>query len=332
MNSKQNEITAVRTDQSDKSRRLNTRNINHHNYTLTLLTEAVRCGLISDDEADSVRIGITNALESSVMTFTSGDSSSVMTGTANSLLHSVLFATDAYLLSLKNDYRAAEELRNTKIPHLYELGMKQLKIMIYETISLLAKCRAGRIATVNDNYNDTIDRQITDYLRTYNIATNAHISCSLTYKPFISAAYLDGIYRVRASALYLSYENDFCSSYGIQEINAMYKRWCDQNGESYSGAKVNIYEIVYTSALLCDYLKKEHGTLTLSRSDCELICRLLGDCDDEMIGNILRNTASHLIYGNGEYNSRCLDIILPRLIRVIKNGNLHNIIPIETGV
>ena len=331
MDQSTNANTSLTSDGGSGSRRLNVKNISHHDYTLTLLSEASDCGLIGSKETDEIRIGITDALERAVMTFTGGESSSVMTETANSLLHSVLFAVDAYLLSLKNDYRAVSELKNCSIPQLYDLGMKQLKRMIYETLSLLAKCRAERVITPNIRYNETLDRQITEYLRTYNIATNAHVSCALSYKPILPVDHLSGIYRVKTAALYLSYENEFCRAYDKNEINAVYKRWCDQNAEPYDNAKTNIYELVYTCALLCDYLKKEHGTLSLSREDCDLVCRILEGYSEEKITEILGITASHLIYGNSDYNSRALGIISQRLTKVIIGGNLSNIIPVDTG-
>ena len=62
---------------------------------------------------------------------------------------------------------------------------------------------------------------------------------------------------------YLYCENSFCASFDPNELNRLYQRWCDQNNEEYGAAKVNIYALTYTNALLCDYLKRNTVLLPL---------------------------------------------------------------------
>jgi len=327
-------VTAQNTKNERKKRkklRLNRKKIKYHNYTITLLDEALRCGYITEIEGSRIKAGITDALEEAVKTYTGNESTSVMKETANSLLKSVLFAIDAYLLGINDDRKAIDVIKTNKIPKLYDLGMKQLKLLCYETLSLLAKARSNRIVTPNEAYNKLIDHDITDFLKSYNIATNAHVNSIFDYKTALPVTNYRGIYCVKMIIYYLYCENSFCASFDPNELNRLYQRWCDQNNEEYGAAKVNIYALTYTNALLCDYLKKEHGTLTLTYEDCDLVCRIMDDFKISEIANILRTTSSHIVDGDAEYNSKALEKFIPRLARAIASGQLASIIPIDTG-
>ena len=78
-----------------KKMRLNRKKIKYHNYTITLLDEALRCGYITEIEGSRIKAGIADALEEAVKTYTGNEPTSVIKGTSNSLLRSVLFAIDA---------------------------------------------------------------------------------------------------------------------------------------------------------------------------------------------------------------------------------------------
>lgn len=326
-------VTAPNTKNDRKKRkkiRLNRKKIKYHNYTITLLDEALRCGYITEIEGSRIKAGITDALEEAVKTFTGNESTSVMKETANSLLKSVLFAIDAYLLGINDDRKAIEVIKTSKMPRLYDLGMKQLKLLCYETLSLLAKARSNRVATPNEAYNKLIDSDVTDFLKSYNIATNAHINSVFDYKTALPVKNYRGIYCVKMIMYYLYCENSFCSSFDTRELARLYQRWCDQNNEEYGKAKVNIFA-TYSNALLCDYLKKEHGTLTLTYDDCDLVCRIMDDFTISEISDILRTTASHMVDGDAEYNSKALEKMIPRLARAIASGQLSSVMPIDTG-
>ena len=327
-------VTAPNAKNEKKKRkkiRLNRKKIKYHNYTITLLDEALRCGYITEIEGSRIKAGITDALEEAVKTYTGNESTSVIKETANSLLKSVLFAIDAYLLGINDDRKAIDAIKANKMPRLYNLGMKQLKLLCYETLSLLAKARSNRIVTPNEAYKKLIDSDVTDFLKTYNIATNAHVTGVFDYKTALPVKNYRGIYCIKMTMYYLYCENSFCSSFDPQEINRLYQRWCDQNNEEYGKAKVSIFTITYATALLCDYLKKEHGTLTLTYDDCDLVCRIMEDFTIAEIAGILRTTSSHMVDGDAEYNSKALEKMIPRLARAIASGQLSSIMPIDTG-
>ena len=315
-----NELTDERRQPFDRS------NLRFHNYTVTLLDEAYRSGKLDERRVDDIRASVTEALDEAIDIFTLGESSSVMTETANSLLQSVLFCTDAYLMSMSCD-DAIKLLATVSFKEIYTRGMKQVKRLVCESASLLVKVRRSRVNVPCGAYNELLDRRVTAFLKSYNIATNAHIAVRFDYKTALPTTNLRGIHYVKCDLGYVLRENSFMKAYDEREICYIFKYWCSQHIQSPSDADVNLFRITYICALFADYLKKEHVTLRVTYSECRTAEKLLGTFDEGEISDILRSTASHLVYGDPDYNKKALELMLPELVRALKNGNLSSVLP-----
>ncbi|MFA6948741.1 MAG: DUF6179 domain-containing protein, partial [Eubacteriales bacterium] len=136
--------------------RLNGANIKFHNYTLSLLDEAYRCGMISDGDAARFRLGLSEALAEAIELYTLGESTSVLSETAGALLSSVLFSCDAFLMTLPVT-DAVELIRTVSVKGIYQRGMRQLRRLTCEATSLLVKVRRTRSPIPEATYNEVIN-------------------------------------------------------------------------------------------------------------------------------------------------------------------------------
>ena len=304
--------------------KINKKNIKYSRFTASLIEEAHKTGIFSEDDMERIQFEMAEVLNECINIYTHGESTSIMTETANSLVNSVLFAIDAYLITLGDLNEAVKLIQTETFKNLYHLGMKQLKRIVYEVTSLLVKVKRTRINTPNKIYNDVIDNKVMRYLKSYNIATGAHIGGKFDYKLAIPCTKLNGIYYVKRYLMNLYAENLFCRGFDTFEINRMYKTLCDMHNFPYDKADVNIYEYVFLNALFTGYLMKEQGSLHITHEDCEKIQKLFTGLNNNEQTEILKSTAIRINNGNPEYNEKILSAEIPQILNSIKHKTLKN--------
>lgn len=305
---------------------LDFRNLKHHNYAASLVEEGCRCGLLDDGDRQRVSEGLSDILERQIELLSGGESTSVLTETAVSLASSALFAIDSHLLSFPNPREAILELKNRTVPDLYDLGRRRLRLYQFDAASMLVKARRNRLTTPNRHYNSTVDRQLKKALSSYNISLAAHVSGRFDYPLALPCTNVRGIYYLKAYITSLYCENLFCKNYDIREISLLYKRWRDVNVVGVDDADVNIYSLVFMNALFCDYLKKEHGALALSRADCELAARLLEPFEDEEKLELLHAVMVRFSCGDPDYNERYFKSVSKTILNALRNGALGGLL------
>jgi len=305
-------------------KRINKKNINYNRYTTSLIEEAEKSGILSEDDLERIQVEMAEVLSECINIYTHGESTSIMTETANSLVTSVLFAIDAYLISLGDVYEAIKTIQTETFKNLYHRGMRQLKLLICEITSLLVKVKRTKISVPNVLYNDVINNKIMKFLKSYNIATGAHIGGKFDYPLAVPCSKLKGIYYVRRYLMNLYAENLFCRGYETFEINRLYKTLCDTHNFPYDKANVNIFEYVFLNALFAGYLMKEHGSLHITHEDCEKIQKLFAGLSNSEQTEILKSAAMRLGTGNPDYNEKILNSEIPQILNSIKHKTLKN--------
>jgi len=305
-------------------KRINKKNINYNRYTTSLIEEAEKSGILSEDDLERIQVEMAEVLSECINIYTHGESTSIMTETANSLVTSVLFAIDAYLISLGDMNEAIKTIQTETFKNLYHRGMRQLKLLICEITSLLVKVKRTKISVPNVLYNDVINNKIMKFLKSYNIATGAHIGGKFDYPLAVPCSKLKGIYYVRRYLMNLYAENLFCRGYETFEINRLYKTLCDTHNFSYEKAEINIFEYVFLNALFAGYLMKEHGSLHITHEDCEKIQKLFEGLSYNEQTDILKSAATRLGFGNPDYNEKILNAEIPQILNSIKHKTLKN--------
>lgn len=314
---------------SHGSKRINNKNIKYSNYTLSLAQEAYNSGNLTDAEMNRIRSEVSDALCEAINIYTHGESTSVMAETAGSLLNSVMFAIDAYLITIGNNEEALMEIKTDTFKNLYYKGMKQLKLIICEIASLVVKLKRTRINTPNKLYNDIIDGKIMRFLKTYNIATSAHIGGKLDYPIAVPCSKMTGIYYIKGYLMNLYSENLFCKEYDTYEISRLYKTMCNVHNLPYDTAELNIYTSVYLNAVFANYLMKGPGNLHITFEDCQKIQKLFSTLTHSEQIEVIKTAASRVNYGNPDYNEKVLSIWMSQILNAIQHSTLKNCLVTE---
>ncbi|MCL2518584.1 MAG: DUF6179 domain-containing protein [Oscillospiraceae bacterium] len=307
-------------------KKLNRKNIKYSRFTVSLIEEAGKAGIFSADDLERIQVEMAEVLSECINIYTHGESTSIMTETANSLVMSVLFAIDAYLISLGDMNEAIKMIQTDTFKNLYYKGMRQLKLLICEITSLLVKVKRTKIIIPNVIYNDVIDFRIMKYLKSYNIATGAHIDGKFSYPLAVPCSKLKGIYYLKRYLMNLYAENLFCRGYDTLEINKLYKTLCYLHSLPYDKAEINIYKPVFLNALFAGYLMKEHGSLHITHEDCEKIQKLFTGLSNNEQTEILKSASARLGTGNPDYNEKILNAEIPQILNSIKHKTLKNYI------
>jgi hypothetical protein len=306
------------------NRKINNKNVKYSNYALTLAQEAFSTGNLTEFEMVSIREKISEALSECILVYTHGESTSIMSDTANDLLTSLMFTIDAYLITLGDNNEALMEMKSESFKNLYYKGVKQLKLIICEIASLLVKLRRTRINTPNKLYNDILDGRIMKFLKTYDIAAKAHDGEKLEYPIAVSCSKMVGIYYIKGYLMNLYSENLYCKEYGTYEISRLYKTLCDVNKVPYDKAKFNIYTAVYLNAVFANYLMKGVENLYITYSDCTKIQKLFSTLTEIEQMEVIKSAAARVNHGNPDYNEKVLNTWMPQLLKSIQHGTLKN--------
>lgn len=310
---------------SYRQTKLESANIKYNDYTRTLLGEVERLGLVSAVEITRIRMGLMDALGEIINIWTAGESSSVMTDTANTLMMSMLFNIDAYLIGLGSIDRAMDEVLTKNAMELYYLGQRRLKLYLCEATGLLVKVKHTRVQLPNVYYNQTIDRSLIMALKKYDIRFGAHLADGdIDYPLAVHSNTLRGIHFLRGYLLSLCSENAFCREFTDEELSGIYKTFCDRHKYPYTEPRVNIYSLVFINALFCDYLRKDPGSLMLTEDECDVAEELLGSMGTEERRAILSSTAAKMLGGNKAYNVKTASRFIPEIQNALKNHTLKN--------
>ena len=317
-------MSIISSRNNGENKKFNAKNVKYSNYTVTLTQEAYNAGYLTDAEMDSIKGKIGDAMSECMYTYSSGESTSFLNDTANNLLGSVMFAIDAYLITIGDNDDALMEIRNNSFVSLYHKGMKQLKLIMCEITGLLVKLRRTRTNTPNMLYNDVIDTKIMKFLKTYDFATAAQSGDKFDYPLAIPCSKMVGIYYIKGYLMNLYAENLYCKEYSTYEISRLYKTLCDSGNIKYDTAKVNIYTAVYLNSVFANYLMKGQGNLQITHGDCDKIQKLFSTLTDIEQTEVIKASAIRVNYGNPDYNEKVLNSWMPQIINSIRHSTLKN--------
>ena len=148
--------------------------ISYSEYTVSLLRECLRTGIIDETEETMLKAKVFDGLAIVIDEYTEGKSTSVSNDKANDLLSSLLYNIDAYLISLKNPEKALNEVREKTVKHLYDAGGVALKHVMTDCTALLFNNKKNRLPDGSDIYNRALDEDVRAFTKAYNIRFGAH--------------------------------------------------------------------------------------------------------------------------------------------------------------
>ncbi len=148
--------------------------IDKHDYTNTLMIEALRAGVLTEEEDERIRSDFLTALSNVIGYYTEQESTSLRVDTARELGRSLIYNVDTCLRAAGSHEKAIALLKDRRVTELYGKGYLINAALLREAKTLYGKVRLTRLRDGGEAYDRTIDRYYRYYLSHYNPKFGAH--------------------------------------------------------------------------------------------------------------------------------------------------------------
>ena len=314
-----------RYNQQGSNARFDEARLSRNEYTMALLREAVRIGLLDGSEELALQAKLLNHVATVIDEYTDGKSQSLSNEKSNDLLSSLLYNTDAYLISLQDPMKALSELKEKTAAFLYDSGGAALKRVQADCAALLFNVKKTRLIGATEAYNRTIDEDIRSFLKTYNIRFGAHKNPVVPrYRTAITPGGT-GVVRIKRYLANLLCENTFCRSYASEEVISVVSFEVMRSNEM--GRDIgNLYIPLLLCAVICQFLIPGVHHVLLSEEDVNNAALQLDEYTPDELRTVLTAAFSRLPAENSFYHQKVFESQLPGLIHAIKHGHLKTLI------
>ena len=192
---------------------INRRNLHTHDYTQSLIQEALRVHLFTPAIVDDLHLQIMGQLEHLLRDTETDDAGQAIDRQqdANQLLQGIFFALDTALLAYHDPMYALAQLQTGSVTELYYTGRKLLKSHYYETVSLWVRVKHTASPYAPKVYTQTVQNEIRTVLKRWDPQCCENIPPAYTY-PLADDAWQNnnGIFATKNYLLALLAENRFC--------------------------------------------------------------------------------------------------------------------------
>lgn len=310
--------------------------LQRNQYTISLMNEGLRNGLLTTREAAHIQKGFMGILQELILKYTRGESTSVTTETAESLLSSIMYAADACLLDCGEPEQAMLSLQPKEVRQIYETGVQKVSQCFEETKQLYQEITTHKLDVPVDAYNLTIDESLPVFFRKYGILFNAHNSmASIDYPLASDDMRLLGVFYIRQYLERLKLENEFCAMFNQRELLnllACYGRECRFN---YRIELFNIFELVLNNAIFSVLSDGKPDSIRISGNQFKRLEEQLISLTDRQIraavsGAMERLQQELMIHPQlKEYMDGCRETIVQRVVNTTNYGGLQAVIIVE---
>lgn len=255
-----------------KSPRIDEKRLRGNAYLQSLLTEGVRAGVLTEEDAENAQMGCIQLLAEQIELENRGYSSSVPEETAQRMMASIAYTVSLGLKTYPDADTAAEALKGTRINAIYAQGGARIAKLLRETHALYKQAKETRLDVPNAFYNAVLDSSLKAFFRRYDPEFAANESNFLPEYPlFFPVQDPIGVEFVHAYIHRLCWENRFCGQFPAEELQELFSRCVD----SLPNASVNLFRCVLHAAMGNALLKGDLHTLRLSEQDVRDLFALL---------------------------------------------------------
>lgn len=315
----------------DKSRLI------ENEYTISLLNEAFRIKLIDRNTVNQIQLQLMNLLKDIILRYTSGNSTSVTTDTAENLLCSIIYTIDTYALNCSDPEEAVSQLRKDCIEEIYKKGITLVVEMVREARELYLKIRKDRLKAATEAYEITITEGIASFFNNYNIVFGAHIaSVSIDYPLVFDNMSIKGVHYVRNYLMNLKIENDFCRLFKSSDIEELLKSFGSVIRMDHKIELINIFELVFNNAIFSAMTGSNNISLILTNSEFEINKKLLYSSICENISSSIYTAVESLTSlldisdpGILNYINKYTPIFIKRVLNAVETNTLEKILIIS---
>ena len=202
---------------------------------------------------------------------------------------------------------------------------------IFDLMHIHARIRIERTNILHEKYNILIDKELYEAIDEINsiIEKDGDPDTYVfkpSYFPMLKKKSIRGINGLEVFMMSIYNENKFCRGYEDDDIAGVYARYITSN-DGYD-ADINIFHLVYISALISELANDGKSGLMVSRDDCAKVEEDLSSFSDDEKREKILDKAMRLSGGNPDYNEAVFSNLLPEIIDNVK----HNLLATFLGI
>jgi hypothetical protein len=311
--------------------------LNPYQYTLSLLKEGFKAGIIDKQALYGIQEQIMFILKDIIISYTKGESSSVKTETAEGFLNSIYYSIDAYVSSFEDPEAGIALLKSESIKGTYDAGVEIVASYYKEARQLCQEIVRNKLDVPLEVYNTSVTEALPEFFENYSVVFGAHdTACSLDYPLIFDDMNVRGVFYIKNYLENLDTETQFCKFYSKADIEKTLILYGRKNMIDYKESPVNLFEILISSSIFSALSGNNAGGLIISRSQFELLQRKLTGLDyiqtDFIISSVVEKLISDLNIGGtklADYIRRYKKGFVQRIAIAAENNNLRNIVLIS---
>ncbi len=322
----------------EKQTRLRKERLDPNHYTIALLEEGRRVGLIDQSSLDAIQAEIMFILGQLILKYNQGESSSLKAETAQRILMSIFYAIDAFLSGFQNADDAIAILKTGSIGEIYANGLELLETCLADTRLLYQHIATNKLVIQNEAYNSTIDEALPDFFRNYDILFSAQDTmASIDYPLLFDDMRIQGIFYIKQYLEKLNYETQFCSLFPKENADRVLLNYGRVYRIDYREALINVFEILLTNSIFSVLSGNNALEINISEYQYELLqekfigldqtfCSLYISEAIEVLLNELHLDQPRLRDYIGKFQS----ILMPRFLNALDHDSLANVIIVDS--
>ena len=238
--------------------------INYYNYTESILELSIKYGILQKEDFKRILLKFINLLFYKIDSYTNNLTSSISVYKAREINSSNLWVVGLYL----KKYSISDGINillNCDILATYNKSYKELNNLIsktrlfYETVF-----KTNIFSTTNYFYNATLKDGISGFFKLYDKLYGANNTViTADYEPFLKRPKLSGIWFIYEYLKIINYENIFCNKFDNKKVEKLLKTL----HKDYKNLPINIFEIVFQTAIILEYQNKDIYSLNIHEID-----------------------------------------------------------------
>ncbi|MDD3365609.1 MAG: DUF6179 domain-containing protein, partial [Syntrophomonas sp.] len=320
--------TALRKERLDPNR-----------YTLELIEEGHRLGLINQPTMDSIQVQLMSLLGDSIIRYTKGESTSVKVETAQSLLLSILYSIDAYISSFPNPEDAIALLKSANIKEIYEKGLALVASCVANTQNLYQEIMDKKLDVPIQAYHSTLDEALPDFFKNYDALFHAQDTmASMDYPLLFDDMHIQGIFYIKQYLENLAIETQFCSLFPKEDVAKLLANYGQVYRIDTREALINVFEVLLTNSLFSILASNKAIELDISKLQYELLRKKFNGLDHGQCSSLIIEAFEALIRDLDIDHSKLRDyirafknVLMPRFINALEHDSLANVIILDSN-
>lgn len=247
-------------------------NLDEKSYLKTLIEEAYKNDMISDEDIKNMQIQIFELLDERVYKYNGTESSSIRKEIMEQINTSNYYTISLYLKTFKNPDDAVNMLKTKGLKEAYYNGRKRINRLLNIIKVMYIKVKQNKLKTKNTTYNNTIFGGIQGFLKIYDPDFNAQdMKITADYPLYNNLiGKQEGVEFINKYVNSLYIEKQFCNLFPSENIEHLLNGYSPE----YEDLVINIFEIVLLEAIACKLVGRDVKDLELNECEFKRICEM----------------------------------------------------------